>query len=76
MDTPDPEETEDEAPAETPGEAPAAPGRDAGDHESLADFFAWLLETGPEPDRDEEEEDAAPDSTLTQVWQFFFGWLF
>ncbi|MCP4206425.1 MAG: hypothetical protein GY767_05175, partial [Shimia sp.] len=76
VDAPDPEETEDDAPAETPGEAPATPGRDAGDHESLADFFAWLLETGPEPDRDEEEEDAAPDSTLTQVWQFFFGWLF
>ncbi|WP_370204038.1 hypothetical protein [Salipiger bermudensis] len=75
-DAPDPEETEDDASAETPDEAPATPGRDAGDHESLADFFAWLLETGPEPDRDEEEEDAAPDSTLTQVWQFFFGWLF
>ncbi|MBN9676442.1 hypothetical protein [Salipiger bermudensis] len=75
-DAPDPEETEDDAPGETPGEAPATSGRDAGDHESLADFFAWLLETGPEPDRDEEEEDAAPDSTLTQVWQFFFGWLF
>ncbi|WP_335947791.1 hypothetical protein [Salipiger bermudensis] len=75
-DTPGPEETEDDASAETPDDTPAVPGRDAGDHESLADFFAWLLETGPEPDRDEEEEDAAPDSTLTQVWQFFFGWLF
>jgi hypothetical protein len=77
-DTPDSEETEDEAPAGTTDDAAAAPESEAGDHESLADFLAWLFETGPQPDSEGEgEDDASGDETaLTQVWQFFFGWLF
>lgn len=70
--TPDTEEPEDDAPDDAPSEADGEPG----DHESLADFLAGFFETGPEPDGDEETEDPEHDGPFTEVWKFFFGWLF